>query len=125
MGNMVLGTYTYADNPGNMPIIRKILSIAYRQTYESVATFVFGSAAYSGLLLPQEWEYMTTGQFDSMSAIYEAGEPVVYDPQDGNGKTFNVMMLTPDGEYHLYLENSTGNYRKNVKFPLLILGEVA
>ncbi|OPY15249.1 MAG: hypothetical protein A4E66_00168 [Syntrophus sp. PtaB.Bin001] len=125
MGNMVLGSYTYEDNPGNLPIIQKVLSIAYKQTYEGVVTFVFGSASYSGLLVSQEWEYMTTGQYDSMYAIYAAGEPVVFDPQDGKGKTFNVMMLTPEGEYHLYLESGTGRYRKDVKFPLLIISEVS
>ncbi len=123
MSNMVLGSYTFADNPGNLPIIQQELLTAYRRTYAGVATFSW-DATYAGVELTLEWEFMTTGQYDSLLTIYAAGASVVWDPQDGEGKTFNVMVLALTGEYHLYLEDATGNYRKNVKLKLLILSEV-
>lgn len=124
MGNMVLGSYTFDSNPGNMPIIQEALAVAYQTTWGGVAVFSW-DATYAGVKLTLEWDFMTTSQYDSLMTIYKAGAAVVWDPQDGGGKTFQVMVLDLAGEYHLYFENAVGNYRKNVKLTLLILSEAS
>lgn len=124
MSNSVLGTYTFAKQPIGMTFIQKDRNIAYAKTYTSVATFSWGSS-YIGKVIEISWNYMTTTQYDSLLSLYVADSPVVFDPQDGESKTFNVEILSLDGEYHMHLSDAAGHYRKNVKLTLLILSEAS
>lgn len=122
MGNMVLGTCTFDSNPSGMTFIQKDRDVAHKKTYSSVALFSWG-ASYVGKTLELSWDYMTTGQYDDLRDIFEADAEVVFDPQDGESKTFNVEVLALNGEYYQYLEDATGNHRKSVTMQLLIMSE--
>ncbi|MFA5423034.1 MAG: hypothetical protein WC374_04185 [Phycisphaerae bacterium] len=123
MSNMVLGGYTFAVQPSKMTLIEKDRSVAHVQTYSSVAFFSWG-VDYDGKTIELFWASMPTSQYASLRAIYEADAQVVFDPQDGSSKTFNVQMLPMSGEYFIHLSNATGHRRLNVKIPLLIMSEV-
>lgn len=118
MSNMVLGSYTFAANPSNMPAINKVLDIAYTKTYSSVATFSWGTS-YVGLELTLKWEHMRNTQWDSLDAIYQADADVVFDPQDGESKTFNVHVVSFNGDHYLDVTD-----RENVVMVLLFRSEV-
>ncbi len=121
--HMVLGGYTFADEPSDMTFIQKDRSVSFQQTYNSVAVFSWGTS-YVGKVLELTWLGMTTSQYASLTALYIADASVVFDPQDGSGKTFNVEILSLDGKYFIDLENIAGNHRLDVKMELLIMSEV-
>jgi len=119
MSKMTLGSYTFAMNPSNMPLIHKVLSIAHLNTYSSVVTFSWG-ADYAGLIIPLKWDYMNDAQWNSIDAIYAVDQDVVFDPQDGTSKTYNVHIINPfDGEHFV-----DSNFHKNVVMTLLLKSEV-
>jgi hypothetical protein len=124
MGNMVLGDYTFDSNPSAVDgIIQEGKSIASVKTYTSVAVFSWGlMCAGSEILLA--WDYMTTEMYDYLYALFAADEAIVFDPQDGSSKTFNVEITDLTGKYHLYLNGGTDRNRRDVKMTLLILSEV-
>lgn len=123
MSSMVLGGYTFADEPSDMTFIQKDRSAAFQRTYTSIAIFSWG-ASYVGKVLELSWLGMTTSQYASLLALFIADVPVVFDPQDGSGKTFNVEILSLDGKYFIDLENAAGNHRLDVQMELLIMSEV-
>jgi hypothetical protein len=124
MSNSVLGTYTFSKQPTGMTLIQKDREVAHQKTYSNVALFSWG-ASYIGKPIELSWSIMTSSQYASLQTIYEADTQVVFDPQDGTAKTFNVEILSLDGEYFIHLSNAAGHYRKNVKMQLLIMSEVA
>jgi hypothetical protein len=124
MANMVLGSYTFASNPSSMNMIQKGLTVAHKETYTSVALFSWG-ATYAGVILDLEWDYMRTDQWSSLDTIYQADTAVVLNPNDGTSKTFNVHVLSLDGEYHISFEADSSHSRKNVRMRLLILSEAS
>lgn len=123
MANCSLGTYTFIKQPSGMTFIQKDREVAYQKTYSSVALFSWGSS-YIGKVIEVSWNYMTTSQYASLVTIYTGDVPVVFNPQDGSSKSYNVEVLSLDCEYHIELNNDTGHYRKNVKMQLLIMSEV-
>lgn len=123
MANMSLGGYTFDKQPSGMTFVAKDRDVAYQKTYTSVALFSWG-ASYIGKVIEVSWNFLTTSQYASLQTIYEADVQVVFNPQDGTSKTFNVEVLSLDGEYFIYLDNSTNHYRKNAKMQLLIMSEV-
>jgi hypothetical protein len=120
---MVLGTYTFAANPNAMTLIQKEKDNASVRTYTSVAYFDWG-ASYAGKKLELTWDKMTAGQYDSLMALSDACEQVVFDPQDEEDLTFNVEILELTGEYHVNLGVDDRALRKDVKMTLLIMSEV-
>ena len=123
MGNMILGTLTFEANPAELPIIRPKRIISYKKTWGSVAVYDWG-AFIAGEEFPFSWDKMPSLQFDDLDELYQAGDELVFDPQDGSEKTYTVKITSLDGYYHLHLESSAGVQRKNVRMTLLILSEV-
>lgn len=123
MSNMVLGTHTFIKQPSTMTMIQKDREVATVQTYSNVALFSWG-ASIVGKVIEIGWPIMSTSEHTSFQAIYEADAPVVFDPQDGKSKTYNVEVLSFNGEYLVHLSDATGHKRKNVKMKLLIMSEV-
>jgi len=123
MGNMILGTYTFESNPSELPLIRPKRIISHKKTWGSVAVFDWG-AFIVGEEFPFFWDKMPSVQFDEMDELYQAGDELPFDPQDGSDKTYNVKIISLDGSYHLHLESSAGVQRKNVRMTFLILSEV-
>jgi hypothetical protein len=123
MSNMILGTYTFLHNPGQMSPIKSERSTAKVDTYSSVGFFSWG-VSIVGKEIMLEWNILEIEQVDSLNALYIADAPVVWDPQDGYGKTYNVEIRSLDWDYQILLGSGSGIYRKNVKMILLILSEV-
>jgi hypothetical protein len=129
MSNMVLNNYTFEENPSAInDIIRKKKVVTYVPTYSSVAIFDWG-ATYSGLKLDMEWNFMSETQFAQLESIWlDSSDTVVFNPNDGKGKTFNVYVLNLTGNYHLYMEDLTEDsdvtWRKDVRLSLIIKDEV-
>jgi hypothetical protein len=123
MSNMVLGTHTFIKQPKTMTMIQKDREVATVKTYSSVALFSWG-ASIVGKTIEVGWPIMTTSEYASFQTIYEADAQVVFDPQDGSSKTYNVELLSLISEYFIHLNNASGHYRRNVKLTLLIMSEV-
>jgi hypothetical protein len=123
MSNMVLGSYTFATQPSSMTMIQKSREVATVKTYASVALFSWG-ATIVGKTIELGWLFMTTSQYASLQTIYEADVPVVFNPNDGSSKTYNVEVISLDSDYFIKLDNSAGNHRRNAKMRLLIMSEV-
>lgn len=123
MANISIGTVTLDHNPTKMTIVRQEKSCAAVQTYASVAFFSWG-ASIIGKELDLDFSYMDAAVFDDLDDLYKADAAVVFDPQDGSTKTYNVEITRLDGEYHRTFALTTGYLRKNVRITLLILSEV-
>ena len=124
MSNMVLGGYTFADHPSDIDgMMVKQKSCAEVQTYSSVAFFSWG-VSLVGKIIEMSWDYMTCDQYDSLKTLFEADAAVVFDPQDGSTKTYNVQIKDLTGKYNLMLTHDDSDYRKNVKLQILIMSEV-
>jgi hypothetical protein len=126
MANLSLGAYTFDINPLKMAgIIKPMKKSAIKYTYDNVAFFSW-AASIKGVVIVLEWELMSTDQFTEIDDLYQVGDTVVFNPQDGTGKTYNVEIVNFDGNYFVYLglEDEEGNYRENVKLELLIMSEV-
>jgi len=106
-----------------MSAIKSERSTAKVDTYSSVGFFSWGTTIV-GKEITLEWNILEVGQVDSLNTLYAADVPVVWDPQDGSGKTYNVEICNLDWDYHLFLGSTEGAYRKNVKMVLLIMSEI-
>lgn len=120
MANISIDSYTLTQNPASVTIVRKYKPCAAVETYSSMAVFEW-AVTIIGKEIELTWEYLGITDFDELDKAYQKSGAVVYDPQDGNSKTYNVHIMELDGEYHRMME--TG-YRKNVKMKLRILSEV-
>ena len=122
MANIEIGSVTLDHNPTKMTLVRQEKSCAAVQTYEGVAFFSWG-ASIIGREIDLEFSYVDSAVFDDLDDLYKADAPVVFDPQDGSSKTYNVEITRLDGEYHRTLDFTSGHLRKNVRITLLILSE--
>ncbi len=124
MANMSLGAYTFESNPAEpLDVIKKYRSCSHVGTYSDVGFFSWGPAI-KGKTITLKWSYMSLAQFDSLKTLYEADATVVFNPQDGSGKTYNVEILSFDGEYHIDMTGPIAEYRKNISMALLIMSEI-
>ena len=123
MSNMVLGTHTFVKQPAAMTLIQKDRIVASIQTYTSVALFSWG-ASIIGKVIELVWPFMTTSEYTSFQAIYEADAQVVFNPKDDSSKTYNVEVLSLDAEYFINLSDTSGHLRRAVKMRLMIMSEV-
>lgn len=123
MANISIGGITLSHNPSEMTIVRPQKSSAEVQTYSSVAFFSWG-ASIIGMAVELSFSYMDSVEFDDLDDLYKADTPVVFDPQDGSSKAYNVEIKFLDGKYFRTLEIAAGNLRKDVRIILLILSEV-
>jgi hypothetical protein len=124
MSNMVLGAYTFAQHPSDIDgIMVAEKSNAWKQTYTSVAYFSWGTSIV-GKSIEMSWDYMSCDQYDAIDTLFQADASVVFDPQDGSSKTYNVEIVDLTGKYHIGLTHSEDWERMDVKMTLLILSEV-
>jgi hypothetical protein len=119
-----LGGYTFAELPDEMPeVIQEGISVATVKTMEAADAYIWPSS-YAGETIPMHWDYMTTSQYASLLAIDIAGAAVTFDPEDGTGNTFTVVISRLKGAYFIKLENAAGNRRRNVTLDLFILAKL-
>jgi hypothetical protein len=124
MANMALASYTFEKNPTNVDdIIRKKRRVSSIKTFTKVAVFSWG-VSIVGQTIVLNWDYMPTGMYESLRTLYEADSQVVFDPQNGTSKTYNVEVMDLSGKYFIYLDNASGHHYQNVKLSLLIASEV-
>jgi len=122
---MSLGSYTFERNPTidqSTPLVVKKRHWAAVQTYSSVAFFSWG-LDYAGSEISLPWSTCTNAQFLALNSLFEADAVVIFDPNDGRGKTFQVQITDLVGEFMLRL-NGDNPWRKNVRMDLLIIGEI-
>jgi hypothetical protein len=121
---MTLGAYTFSSNPSDVgDIIGKKKSCATQQTYSSVAFFSWGMFI-AGVEVELSWDYMSCDQFDALYTLYQADAAIVWDPQDGSSKTYNVEITYLTGGYFIGIPHSDDYERREVKLRILILSEV-
>lgn len=125
MANMSLGGYTFIQNPIRMTIITPDLFESHVLTYSSYGYFSWGNSII-GKDITIGWDYIPSDMFDTLNTKYQADEVVIFDPQDGEGKTYNSRITKLEGEYWIFLQSNSSNrnYRKNVTLNLLILEEI-
>lgn len=122
---MILGDYTLTHYPYDFTIPRPVRSNAHVETYESVAHFSWGFFT-AGKIIELIWNYMPSDQFDSLDAVFQDDEEVVWEPGTEEGETtYNVQILDFIGDFHESVGSSSEIWRKNCKMTLLIMSEVA
>ncbi len=126
MANISIGGMTLDSNPASCSIIKADKSCSVVQTYWGAAFFNWGTVL-QGKEIELRWDYMKETDFAALDAMMDADGTVVFDPQDGSGDTFNVWLMSLDGDYYMEIGDgdSTSVFRKNVVLVLVIESEVA
>ena len=127
MAAQVLGTVTFAKNPGWMTIIRPDRFCSYVLTYGSVGFFSWGLSVI-GKEVHLKWNVMSVAQYEDIQNLWETDAEVIFDPKDGESLTYDVEILDFQGEYCVGIPASGGpshGTRKNVVLKLLILSSDA
>lgn len=114
-----IGSCTPSLLPGAMTLIRPDKPSAIKQTYSSVAYFSW-PATIIGKVIELNWNLLPVADFAALDALYVADAPVVFDPLESNGYTYNVELIALDGKYLLQRQS-----RADVVLKLLILSQVA
>jgi hypothetical protein len=109
--------------PDTFTIPKKEKTIATVSTYTSAVVFSWG-ADIVGKKIDLEWEWMSEAQFDQLQTLYEADAAVEWDPNRPGvgGMTYNVEILSCDGEYFEVVDEDMP-HRKKVKLQLFVLSE--
>ncbi|RQW89934.1 MAG: hypothetical protein EHM79_02180 [Geobacter sp.] len=124
MGLISIGSWTPSSNPSNIPLIRPKKPVATVETYSNVGYFSW-PPLIAGQEIPLIWDFLPADEFVSLDALYVADAVLVFNPNDDQGKTYNVNLIALDGEYHILRNNVSTTFRKNVTLALLIMSEVA
>lgn len=120
---MTLGGYTFARNPAALDgIITPQRHIAVVDTYGGVAVFSWG-LMIEGTRWKLMWQAIPAAMWDELDTLYQADASVVWNPDDGESKTYNVQIMSLIGSYFMQLAGSSG-HRQNVVMELLITSEV-
>jgi len=123
MANMSIGGYTLKHNPSEMDPIESEKSAATIPTYGGGAYFDFGMFLI-GTDKNFRWSYMEADEYATLRTKYVASLPVVFDPQDGSGKTYNVEIKQFYGSLFRKFGSAAGTFRKDVKMTLFLISEV-
>lgn len=119
MANMSLGGHTFASNPSKMTVLVKDKAAAEVLTYSSVAYFDWGRV-WAGKPITLEWDYMLATEFDTLDALQDTAGDMIFDPQDGKTKTYDVWFKHFDGQYHLDPTSGAGVFRSGVEMILIV-----
>jgi hypothetical protein len=119
------GSYGFARNPIGMNTINKTRYVSMVRTYSNVEVFSWG-ASLVGKQIQLHWDYMPPAMFDMIQYYVEADVEFVWDPTGNTGTsgvgTYDVQILSFEGEYFKRVPSSSGEQRKNVNLLLLITG---
>ena len=119
---MILDSYSFPNLPGSTTLIEEDKISASVLTQSSVVYFSWGMSI-KGKTLVLTWAGMTTVEFDALQTKYAADVQVVFDPEQGDAKTYNVEIVGLTGTYHMSVLDSA-TYRTNIVMNLLIMSEV-
>lgn len=123
MANMSIGGYTLKHNPSEMDPIESEKSAATVPTFKGGAYFDFGMFLI-GTDKNFSWSYMEADEYATLRTKYAARAAVVFDPQDGSNKTYNVEIKWFKGDLFRKFGSAAGTFRKNVKMTLFLISEV-
>lgn len=123
MNKMILGGVTFTYNPIiSFPILRPKKDTSVLKTLESVAYFSW-PATIIGEIIPFDWEWMPSEQFDSLDALYVADNEITFDPTGGGGgPTYQVILKGLEGVYWLDID-TLQSIRRDVVMELLIISQ--
>ncbi len=121
VGYQQLGTVIFGQKPGRMTIIHPDRISSCVRTYSSVAFFSWGPTII-GKEIELAWNAVPSGQYEAIQDLWEADATVIFNPQDGYSKIYNVEILDLKGEYCVGLADQ--GIRKNVVLKLLIMSQV-
>jgi hypothetical protein len=123
MSNLVIGGITLDHNPTEWDAFEPEKSCAAVQTYAGGAYISWGMFI-AGTTKKFKFTYMEADEYEDIKNLYETDAPVVCDPQDGSGKTYNVEIQYFYGPVFRKFGFSVGTFRKDVEMHLFILSEV-
>jgi hypothetical protein len=116
---MILGGYTMPWAPDKFGIPRAFKDNAVQKIMAG-AGYISWGPILPGVVVRLEWEWMSSGQFESLYALYVADAPVVWSLEGGAPATaYNVQILTFDGKF-FDVAAYDAPWRKDVKMELLI-----
>lgn len=126
MANMSIGGYTLDSNPSSLTVIKAAKSCAVVRTLGGAAFFNWGTVL-PGTPIEARWDKMLETEFAAIDDMMDADGTVVLDPQDGSGSTFNVWLVSFDGDYYLEISDGTDAnvFRQNVVLQIVIESEVS
>ena len=86
------------------------------------AEFFSWGCFIAGVELELFWTSMPTAQYADLLTLLKADAQVVWNPE--NGSTYNVQILSLNGQYHLDASGSA-TWRKQVKLKLVIISQAS
>ena len=118
---MIIGGITLPEQytPLDCTKPRAMRATVVMGTYGGVAIFDWGSIL-AGKEIKLGWKSMTVALFESLDALYQAGEVVVWNSGIG-GKVYRAKITVFDGAL---LFDKNGEYMLNVAMTLILLDEV-
>lgn len=119
MANMSIGGHTLLSNPSEMTVLVKDKIAAEILTYSSVAFFDWGRA-WAGKSITMKWDHLPATEFDTIDGLLDTVGDMVFDPQDGKTKTYDVWLKRMNGEYYLDPSSSAEVFRRNVELVMVI-----
>jgi hypothetical protein len=116
MATMSLGSYTFVHNPSAMSILKPRRIIYPAETIGGVEFFSFG-IFYAGQKVTVKWAYCPAAVWSDLVSLEDDDVSKVFTP--GDGHTYNVQILSLNGEY--FADTDTGaTWRRNVELVLMI-----
>lgn len=120
MNKIVLGSFTFTENPQRMDLFESKKDIATVRTYDSTAVFQW-TPTIAGHDVVMEWDNMSSAMYDELRTLYLSDLTIVVDPDNGN--TYNVVVKNLEGKYIKYgLEDIP--HREDVSLTLHIISQV-
>lgn len=116
MTTMSLGTYTFTQNPAGMTILKPRRIIHPVETVGGVEFLSFG-VFYAGQRVSVKWNYCRVAVWLQLVSLEADDAYKVFTP--GDGHTYNVQILSLNGEYFLDTISSAV-LRKNVELVLMV-----
>ena len=124
MSNMALDGYTFEKNPTNITAtIEVVKNASYVSGFDGTPYEFRWTDTILGKEIPLEWNLMSNTMFAALQAKYVMEGTLVWDPQDGTGRTFNVAVV-PGFDPGYFVKFGADSYRKDVKMSLKIMSEV-
>ena len=123
---MELGTYTFETDPQECTQPIKNRRCDDIETFGGVAFFSWG-LFIEGEVIKMKWPACSTGQYNSLRALFYADEQVVWAPDAGDSSAgtieYNVEIKSLKGDYHMS-KKANAPFRKDVELELVIISEV-
>lgn len=124
MWNWAIDGFTPSLKPGIMTPIEPDKPTAIVQTYGGVSYFAW-PAVMTGKIIENKWTWMNGSDYAAIRAKYVADNVVLFDPDDGSGRTFMVNIVSFYGAYLKGTDATAASIRTDVNLQLLVMSEVA